>query len=137
MGIIRAIPLTAYLLIIYNVIAFAGGSRPGVDLEMTAFSIPLTSGVLFTASVGDLLLMVGMAALYIEIFKATRSSDSSIVDHFLSMLVFVAFLVEFLLVPQAATPTFFILSLMAFLDVVAGFTVTISTSRRDFTMGEQ
>ncbi|MDN3721134.1 hypothetical protein QW131_22865 [Roseibium salinum] len=37
------------------------------------------------------------------------------------MLVFVAYLVEFLIVQQAATSLFFILMLISLIDVIAGF----------------
>ncbi|MEO5377390.1 MAG: hypothetical protein H7832_06365 [Magnetococcus sp. DMHC-6] len=133
MKFIKAIPLTAYLLLFFNVIVYISQSRPDINLQVTAFAFTLQSGTHFAASVGDVLLMFGVLFLYVEIFKATRSSPASILDHFLSMLVFVGFLIEFLLVSWAATPLFLLLALMAFLDVVAGFTVTISTARRDFS----
>lgn len=134
MKLIKNIPLFAFLLLFYNIVAF-GGSRSGFELSSTVSSFNMVSGATFSMDVGELLIMVGIAGLYIEIFKATRSSIASILDHFFSMLVFVAFLVEFLLVTQAATAAFLILTLMSFLDVVAGFTVSISTARRDVAVG--
>ena len=53
----------------------------------------------------------------------------------LSMLVFIAFLVEFLLVRGAATQTFFILMTIAFIDVVGGFAVSIRSAGRDVSIG--
>jgi hypothetical protein len=53
-------------------------------------------------------------------------------DHILSMLVFIAALVEFLLVAQAATSTFVIIMLICLVDVVAGFSITIRTAQRDW-----
>jgi len=79
--------------------------------------------------------MLAAVLLYFEILKATRYSSGAIIDHALSMVVFVIFLVEFIVVPGAGTATFMILTLMALLDVVAGFTVTISTARRDIAFG--
>jgi hypothetical protein len=35
---------------------------------------------------------------------------------------------------QAGTATFLILTTMQLLDVMAGFTITVSTARRDFTV---
>jgi hypothetical protein len=46
-------------------------------------------------------------------------------------------LVEFLLAPAFATSTFFLLSLMVLLDVLAGFIVTIVTSRRDLGFSDE
>jgi uncharacterized membrane protein YobD (UPF0266 family) len=48
----------------------------------------------------------------------------------LSMALFIAVLVEFLLVREAATSTFFLLVAIALVDVLAGFVVVIRSSRR-------
>lgn len=135
MSLIKNIPLFAYMLLMYNLVAFSGSWGTEISLETQAYAFPLPSGPIFAVNIGELLLIVGIAALYIEIFKATRSSNASIFDHLFSMMTFVAFLVEFFLVAEAATPPFFILMMMTFLDVVAGFTVTISTARRDMALG--
>ena len=47
------------------------------------------------------------------------------------MLLFVALLVELLLLPAFATSTFFLITLMVLLDVLAGFIVTIVAARRE------
>ncbi len=137
MKLFKSIPLFAFLLAIYDLVAMSGKNTPGFGLEAPVFSHVIPSGVTFSFNVAELLVMVGVAVLYIEIFKATRVSTASIVDHLFSMLVFVAYLVEFLVWPMAGTPTFLILTLMSFLDVVAGFTVTISTARRDLAVGSE
>ena len=56
-------------------------------------------------------------------------------DHTFSMLVFVGFLIEFLMVADCGTSTFFVLMLMSLLDVISGFTVSIVAARRDFAIG--
>ena len=43
-------------------------------------------------------------------------------------------LVEFLLVQQAATSTFFLLLVISFVDVIGGFIVTLRTAQRDITI---
>ena len=53
----------------------------------------------------------------------------------LSMVLFVAALVEFLLVKNAATQIFFILMTISFIDVIAGFAVSIRTAGRDLSIG--
>ena len=85
----------------------------------------------------DLLLAISLIVLYIEIFKATRPGSLSVLDHVFSLLVFIAFLTEFIAFPQAGNSTFFLITLMVFIDVVAGFTVTISTARRDIGLDRQ
>jgi predicted Co/Zn/Cd cation transporter (cation efflux family) len=56
-------------------------------------------------------------------------------DHLLSTFVFVAFLVEFLLVKGAAHPVFFTLMVIALIDVLAGFSVSIRSAGRDVNLG--
>jgi len=69
--------------------------------------------------------------LFVEILKATRTTNVSIVDHLLSTFVFVAFLVEFLLVRAAAHPVFFTLMVISLVDVLAGFAVSLRAAGRD------
>jgi hypothetical protein len=80
----------------------------------------------------DLLIILGVIFLYVEIFKSTRTGTTSIIEHGISMGTFLAFLIIFLTVKDAGSSTFLILTLMSLLDVVGGFTVTISTARRDW-----
>jgi hypothetical protein len=73
--------------------------------------------------------------LFIEIVKATYTSTTSLIDHGLSMLVFVACLIEFLITPLAANSVFFMIMVAALIDVVAGYTIGIRVARRDLTFG--
>ena len=77
-----------------------------------------------------------MSALAIEILKATRVGKMSIIDHLLSTVVLIIFLVEFLLVPGASTSVFFALMLMTLIDVMAGFSVSIRSATRDVSLGD-
>ena len=43
-------------------------------------------------------------------------------------------LIEFLLVRQAGTSTFFLLMMISIVDVIAGFIVTLRTAQRDITV---
>jgi len=43
-------------------------------------------------------------------------------------------LLEFLLVRQAGTSTFFILMMLSIVDVLGGFIVTLRTAQRDMTI---
>jgi hypothetical protein len=86
-----------------------------------------------------MMVLIGLITLYIEIFKSTRTSSISIVDHTLSTIVFVAFLVSWMILPWTAgdkgDSTFLLLTIMSFIDVIAGFTITIAAARRDFGLG--
>ncbi len=132
MKIFKYIPVFTYVLIVYNLLALTGSQDIRNLLTSQLFTMPLVSGAAFGLYIKDLFVFAGVIALYIEILKSTKTSKSSILDHALSMLVFVIFLVEFIMLAPFGTSTFFILTLMAMLDVIAGFTVTISTARRDF-----
>jgi hypothetical protein len=130
------VPLPAIVLLIYNALVLLGGD-PAVRLTGRAISASLTSGAAFTLTVGEVLLLVGVFSLFIEIVKATRSSMTSAVDHSLSALVFAAYLIEFLLVKAAGTGVFLVLTVTSFLDLIAGFTVTIGAARRDLIIDRQ
>jgi UPF0716 family protein affecting phage T7 exclusion len=97
----------------------------------TVFSVTLISGGQWTMSLGAMLLAVGLLFLFFEILKSTRTSNTSVLDHLFSTIVFIAFLVEFLIVPGASTSIFFLLMIMALIDVMAGFSVSIRSAGRD------
>ena len=135
MNILFAIPLFAYLLLVLNLLFFTGDLSALVAKDV--ISVNLISGSQWVLTLGDILLIVGIVLLFFEMVKATRTSTASVVDHILSIIVFIVFLVEFLVVKAAGNSVFFILGLMSMLDVIAGFTITIVASRRDFEVGER
>ncbi|HAC58536.1 hypothetical protein [Parvibaculum sp.] len=126
------LPLMAIVIIIYNVIIFL----TGLSMESQVTSITLISGAIWTISVGDVIVFTGLILLFLELINSTKTGASTIVNHALSMLVLLIALVEFIVLPQFGTSTFFALVLLALFDVIAGFTVTITAARRDFTVGE-
>jgi hypothetical protein len=127
-------PLLLIPLIAYNFFAFLfmGGSPAGWSNEL--LTIPMVSGVVWSLTAGDLMLVVGLICLFFEVLKSTNTGRSSVVEHMLSTVVFIIFLIEFLLVGAAASSVFFILMMMAIVDVVAGFTVSITGAGRDVSM---
>jgi hypothetical protein len=129
-------PLLIVPFVLYNIFAFLPffGGRPEA-WHSGLVSIPMVSGTPWAVTAGDLLLVVALVCLFIEILKSTRTGTSSIVEHMLSMVVFVLFLIEFLLVGAAASSVFFLLMVMSLIDVVAGFAVSITGAGRDVTMG--
>jgi hypothetical protein len=129
LAMLSAIPLLVIPFILYN-LGLAGDQ--GLALwQQTLFTVPMMSGGAWTMTWGDGLILLAIFLLFIEIMKSTRTSNRSIIDHLLSTFVFVAFLVEFLLVRDAATSLFFTLMMFALLDVLAGFSVTIRSAGRD------
>lgn len=125
------IPLLAVLWLVYNAMLVVADTTV---LERVVWSSVLPSGATWTMRGGDVFVALGLLLLYVEMLKATRTGTASVIEHSLSVLVFVAFLVEFIVVPGAGTPTFMILTVMAFLDVVAGFSISIFAARRDLAI---
>ncbi len=126
-----SLPLMAIVVIVYNILAFTG-----TPLDMSLLEAKLVSGAVWSVSVSDVLLTSGLILLFLEMISATRTGRSTVINHGLSLVVFVAALVEFIVLPQFGTSTFFLITMFTLLDVVAGFTVTIATARRDFSVGE-
>ena len=130
---LRAIPLFIVPLAIYNLLMIGGDIH--ATLAGQLFSVHLMSGAQWNFSTHDALITLGVVVLYVEIFKSTRTGMASVLDHTFSMIVFVVFLVEFLIVAGCGTSTFFLLGLMSMIDVISGFTVSIVAARRDFAVG--
>ena len=133
---IAAIPLLILPFILYN-LGMMGilGSGEVAVFESTILSTTMLSGAVWTMNVGDLLIVIALMLLFVEILKATRISSKALMDHLLSMVLFIVFLVEFLLVANAATHVFFILMTISFIDVIAGFSVSMRTAGRDVAIG--
>ena len=121
-------PLLVITFAIYNMIAFL---MPGLNWTDKIAIIRLVSGQDWTVTTEDVLISLAILLLAVEVIKSTRLGIRTIVDHILSLALFIAMLVEFLLVKQAGTSTFFILMVASVVDVVAGFTVTTRSAQRD------
>jgi hypothetical protein len=127
-------PLLIVPFLIYNAIGFTlyGGSPAGWATQV--FNIRMVSGTEWTLTSGDLLLVVGLVCLFFEVLKSTNTGRSSVIEHMVSTALFVVFLIEFLLAGAAASSVFFLLMMMSLVDVVAGFTISITGAGRDVTM---
>ncbi len=135
-----ALPLLALPVLAYNLAALTlnggfGSQEAAIRMSEPLFSIAMSNSAQWPVNLGDVMLLVGLIVLFIELLKSTTSRRTAIVNHALSMLLFVACLVEFLLAPAFATSTFFLLTVMVLLDVLAGFIVTIVSARRDVDFG--
>lgn len=130
------VPLMVFPFALYN-LAMLGlmGSGGVTSLQNQIISLNMMSGAVWTLSLGDLFILIALVLLFVEILKATRASRFSVFDHMFSMFVFIAFLIEFLLVKDAATQIFFILMTISFIDVIAGFTISIRSAGRDVSIG--
>ncbi|MCB1496183.1 MAG: hypothetical protein KDJ86_10385 [Bauldia sp.] len=129
---ITAIPLTILPLILFNIVGFAGG---GADWSAEIFGIVMISGARWSLTLGDLMITFGIVILFLEVMKSGRTSTASVTNHILSTVVLIIYVIELVLVAFCANSVFFILTLIALFDVVAGFTITIRTASRDVNFG--
>lgn len=125
--------------LIYNIWAFANGAGDSVreKLQEAFLRVPMASQVHWVITVGDMMVFLALLLLFVELVKSTSTGTSAIFNHALSMLVFIICLVEFLLNPAFATSTFFLITIMALMDVLAGVVVTIISARRDVEFAGQ
>jgi hypothetical protein len=127
---LSSVPLLAFVVIAY--VAFAAA---GADFVLTRFTVAMPSGGAWQISLGDMMLAFSLFVLLFEVLKLTRTGGNSIVDHALSVIVFVVCLILLLVWPPAATSLFFLIMLTTLLDVIAGFSVTIRSARCDYAVG--
>ena len=121
-------PLLVITFAIYNMIAFL---TPSLAWTANIATIHLISGQDWTVTPEDVILAFAIVLLGVEVIKATRMGIRGLMDHVLSMILFIVMLVEFLLVQRAGTSTFFILMVISLVDVLAGFIITARTAQRD------
>ena len=124
------VPLLIFSFAIYNIVAFL---LHDFSWSTQVAQFRLASGAEIAITAGDLIVGGSILILLIEMVKAARLSRRSIVDHILSMVLFVAMLIEFLLVPEVGTATFLLLLVVSFVDVTAGFAVSIRAAQRDIS----
>ncbi len=134
---IKKFPLLAAPIVIYNVLALSGGvlSRSFQDvLEVLArvlVTVPMASGTPWLVTSGDVILLVALLMLFAEFLKAARHGREAMLNHTLSLALFIICLVEFLLIPTFATTLFFVITVMALLDVIAGFMITVMSIQNE------
>jgi hypothetical protein len=128
-----AFPLLLLPFAFFNIVVFLLNNMPFTD---TVFTIPLASEPnmppVFDRSMpvtlSDLIVAIGMLLLYVEVVKAARPGGKGLIDHLLSFIVFLAMAAELVLVPRAAVPagatsTLLLLTVLSFVDVIAGLSI--------------
>jgi hypothetical protein len=130
---IYALPLTILPLIVYNVVGYSlSGADPWAS---ELFGITMLSGQVWSLKLGDLLITFAIIILFFEVMKAARTATNTISNHVLSTIVLIIYVVEFIVAGVAAHSVFFILTVIALFDVIAGFSITIKTATRDIALG--
>lgn len=132
----RAFPMILLAVLAYNLLAF-GGPVAGHDVNVLlaqAINIKVVSGDLWKITASDGFVAAALLLLFIETVKATRTDHREILNHGLSLLTFIGALVEFIVLKGFGTSTFFFITAMCLFDVVAGYTISIITARRDMSV---
>jgi len=120
-------PLLVIPFAIYNIIAFL---MPGVSWSAPLTHLQLMSGAEWTMSVGDILVAFTVLILIVEVIKFARIGTRSFVDHALALLLLFGMTAEFVWVTQAATATFFLMLVIAFVEAAGGIGVSLRTRAR-------
>jgi predicted lipid-binding transport protein (Tim44 family) len=113
-------PLLLIPFAIYNIVVFL---MQGVSFDAPLLALTLTSGKTWTATFSDGLLALGMLLLMVEVIKAAKPGAKYFTDHLLSLLVFAGAAAEFVMLPQFATSTFFLLTVLALVDFLASLAI--------------
>jgi hypothetical protein len=144
----RLIPLLVLPIGLYNLLALGGSIANRNEIQdghnkiqallsdKLSFTVKMFSGDPWQFSFSDFLLLFGLAMLFVEVVKATRTTSREIINHGLSLLVFVVALIEFITLKGFATSTFFFLMLFTLFDVVAGYTISIVAAEHDLGLGK-
>jgi hypothetical protein len=122
-----AFPLLLIPFALYNMLAFLLDTPVSTEL----YAIPLPADRHMAVSFGDALVVLAMLLLYLEVLKAARFASKAVMDHLLALILFAAMAAEFALVPQAQTPAFLLLTVLAFVDLLIGMSVGRRAKRHD------
>ena len=130
-------PLLAISLIVFAVLTLTGavGTALVPWYDVTFIELPMVSEDIWIVTWGDVFLLASMALLFVELLRSTTTGSESIMNHALSVVVFVAALLLFIIVKGFGNSVFFLFMAMTFLDFMAGFIVTTVTARRDLAVG--
>ena len=120
------VPLLIIPFAFYNIVVFL---LPGLDWAQPLAHVEMISRATWTLTLGDFVIAIAVFILFLEVV-IQMARRSVVVDHLLSLLLFLGMLAEFLLVKEAATATFFLLLVTCFVDVIGGFAFTFNSARR-------
>jgi hypothetical protein len=130
------VPLLIFPFAIYNLVVLL---MPGFSWNKEIWHVYMISGGEWGITASDVIIAGSVVILLIDMLKsARRSGRRTIVDHVLSMILFVGMLIEFMTVKAVVSSTFFLLLVISFVDVAGGFAVSIraAAARRDILLDE-
>lgn len=133
---LAAIPLLVLPVAAYALLAFLiGGGVMSADvpgrLTLALFRFSTTGGGVWAVSAADLLLAAALIVAFLDLLRGVTDRRVAVANHALSITLFVICLAAILLSPAFAGSTFFLITLMVLLDLVAGFIVTMGQPAAD------
>lgn len=122
-------PLLLIPVAICNIIVFL---MPDLALSgpIPLFPITLMSKDIWMVTLNDMLVALSILLLWLEVMRAARPAPKYFTDHFLSLLVFGAAAAEFVMLPKFGNATFFLITLTAMVDFLAGISLRARRPRR-------
>jgi len=132
----RAFPMILIAVLAYNLLVFGGATTGHDTATLLGQNFPLTvfSGDVWKITLGDGVVALALLLLFAETVNAARTSHREILNHALSLLTFIAALVEFITLKGFGTSAFFLITAMCLFDVVAGYTIAIIAAKRDLSV---
>jgi hypothetical protein len=124
------VPLLIFSFAIYNILVFL---MPGFSWTAELYRFHMMSGGEVGITPSDVIIACSIFILFIEMLKAARMSRRTIIDHLLSMVLFVGMVVEFLMVKEVGSTTFLLLLVISFVDVAGGFAISVRAAQRDIS----
>jgi hypothetical protein len=132
---LKAFPFTIFPLLAYNALVFLIPDRLP-DWSAEQFSVGLFSAETLTLTAGDVLVFIGLLFLMFEMLRAASVSRGAIASHLASVIVFLVYVAELLVIPEAATAAFAVLTAIALVDVLAGIYISARVTMRDVNISE-
>jgi hypothetical protein len=122
-------PLLLIPVAICNIIVFL---MPDLSLAgpVQLFSLTLPSKDVLQISLKDVLVSLSILLLLLEVMRAAKPASKFFTDHFLSLLVFAGAAYEFVMLPKFGNTTFFLVTLVAMVDFLAGISLRARRPRR-------
>ena len=133
---LAAIPLLILPVAAYAALALTwGGGLYAADaparMSRPLFEFSTAGGGVWPVSAADLILAVTLIVGFLELLKGLGNRRIAIVNHTLSIVLFVGCLAAMLLAPAFANSTFFLITLVVLLDLAAAFIVTLGQADAD------
>ena len=119
------IPVAAYVALALTLGGGLFSVYAGARLARPLFELVTARGGEWPVSAADLLLATALVAAFLDLIRGMGSQRAAMVNHALSIALFVGCLAAMLVAPAFANSTFFLITLMVLLDLAAGFIATM------------